>query len=229
VTGQLDARNLRSARVLERLGMRNEAHFVENEFVKGEWRSELAYAMLEGEWRLKGARPRSGERRDGRGGTAGAAMTGRTSGSAENPPETELPLTGGCNCGAVRYEVTEPPVRASYCHYKRCQRRAGAAASAQAHPAPGTFWIVAGQEKRRRWKESGGEKWFCGDCGSAIFGSNPSHPESIGIRMGTFDHDPGVRPTVRQFVAYAAVWEPLPDDGLPRFPKSRHASGTRPI
>jgi len=81
------------------------------------------------------------------------------------------------------------------------------------------------------WKppEVGGKKWFCGDCGSAIFGSNPSHNESVGIRMGTFDDDPGIRPTVRQFVAYAAVWEPLPDDGLPRFAESRHAGGARSI
>jgi hypothetical protein len=142
-----------------------------------------------------------------------------------------LPLTGGCACGAVRYEVTEALVRASYCHCKRCQRRTGTAASAQAHPAPGTFRILAGQDRLRMWKPPArsGEKWFCGDCGSAMFGSNPSHPESIGIRMGTFDHDPGIRPTVRQFVAYAAVWEPLPDDGLPRFPESRHAPGARPV
>jgi hypothetical protein len=81
------------------------------------------------------------------------------------------------------------------------------------------------------WKppEGGGEKWFCDECGSAMFGSNPSHPESIGIRMGTFDDDPAIRPTVRQFVAYAAVWEPLPDDGLPRFAESRHAPGARPL
>ena len=58
---------------------------------------------------------------------------------------------------------------------------------------------------------------------SALYGFNPSHPESLGIRMGTFDDDPGIRPTVRQFVAYAAVWEALPDDGLPRFADSRHA------
>jgi hypothetical protein len=143
----------------------------------------------------------------------------------------KLPLTGGCNCGAVRYEVTEPLVRASYCHRKRCQRRTGAAASAQAHPAPGTFLIVSGQEKLRAWNppEGGGEKWFCGDYGSAIFGSNPGQPDSIGIRMGTFDDDPGIRPTVRQFVAYAAVWEPLADDGLPKFPESRHAPDARPI
>jgi hypothetical protein len=81
------------------------------------------------------------------------------------------------------------------------------------------------------WKppDGGGEKWFCGVCGSAIFGSNPSHPESIGVRMGSFDNDPGVRPSVRQFVAYAAVWEPLPADGLPRFAESRHAGEAGPV
>jgi hypothetical protein len=137
---------------------------------------------------------------------------------------TEFPLTGGCNCGAVRYEVTEPLVKASYCHCRRCQRRSGAGASASAHPADGAFRIVAGEDRLRMWQpDGGGEKWFCGDCGSALFGRNPSHPDPIGIRMGTFDGDPGIRPSVRAFVAYAAPWEPLPDDGLPRFPESRHA------
>ena len=44
-------RNAASARVLERLGMRREAHFVENEWLKGEWTDELVYAMLDREWR----------------------------------------------------------------------------------------------------------------------------------------------------------------------------------
>jgi len=51
VSGRLEARNVASARVLERLGMRREAHLVENEWVKGEWQSELVYALLEREWR----------------------------------------------------------------------------------------------------------------------------------------------------------------------------------
>ena len=136
----------------------------------------------------------------------------------------ELPLTGGCNCGAVRYEVTAPLEIASYCHCKRCQRRSGAAASPNAHPAEGTFRIVKGEDRLRCWKPTdGGEKWFCGDCGSAIFGRNPSHPDPIGIRMGTFDTDPGIRPTVRAFVASAAPWEPIPEDGLTRHTQSRHA------
>ena len=51
VTGRLEPRNAASARVLERLGMRREAHLIENEWVKGEWQSELIYAVLAREWR----------------------------------------------------------------------------------------------------------------------------------------------------------------------------------
>ena len=51
VYGRLEPRNIASARVLEKLGMRREAHLVENEWVKGEWQSELVYAILEHEWR----------------------------------------------------------------------------------------------------------------------------------------------------------------------------------
>jgi RimJ/RimL family protein N-acetyltransferase len=56
VIGRCDAQNLASARLMERLGMRREAHFVENELFKGAWGDELVYAMLEDEWR---ARPRA--------------------------------------------------------------------------------------------------------------------------------------------------------------------------
>lgn len=51
IVGSTEARNAASARVLEKLGMRREAHFVENELVKGEWQSELVYALLEADWR----------------------------------------------------------------------------------------------------------------------------------------------------------------------------------
>jgi RimJ/RimL family protein N-acetyltransferase len=51
VCGTLEARNTASARVLEKLGMRREAHLRENEWVKGEWQSELVYALLAREWR----------------------------------------------------------------------------------------------------------------------------------------------------------------------------------
>lgn len=48
-----DARNAASVRVMEHLGMRREAHFVESEFVKGEWTDEVVYAILATEWRAR--------------------------------------------------------------------------------------------------------------------------------------------------------------------------------
>jgi RimJ/RimL family protein N-acetyltransferase len=51
IEGRCDARNDASARLMERLGMRREAHFVENEWFKGEWGSELVYAILDRDWR----------------------------------------------------------------------------------------------------------------------------------------------------------------------------------
>jgi hypothetical protein len=131
-------------------------------------------------------------------------------------------LTGACGCGAVRYELTAPLESASYCHCTRCQRRSGTAASANGRPAAGSFRITAGEDQLKAWRPDGGwEKWFCGVCGSAMFSRDPNEPANVGIRLGTLDADPGVRPAYRQYVTYAAPWEPLPDDGLPRYPEAK--------
>jgi RimJ/RimL family protein N-acetyltransferase len=63
VVGRLEPRNVGSARVLEKLGMRLEARFVENEWVKGEWQSELVYALLAKEWRRTSAGTDAGDDR----------------------------------------------------------------------------------------------------------------------------------------------------------------------
>ena len=134
----------------------------------------------------------------------------------------ELPLAGGCLCGGVRFEVTEPLVSAGYCHCTRCQRRTGTAASAQARIAPGSLRILSGEELVRSYQPPDGfAKEFCSECGSALWSRDPAHPETMSVRLGAFDEDPGIRPAYRQFVAFAAPWEPLPDDGLERFDGSR--------
>jgi hypothetical protein len=134
----------------------------------------------------------------------------------------ELPLTGGCMCGGVRFEVTEPLGPAGYCHCTRCQRRTGTAASVQARIVPGSLRITAGAELIRSFEPTDGfSKLFCSACGSALWSQSPDDPAVISIRLGVFDQDPEVTLTYRQFVAYAAPWEPIPDDGLPRFPERR--------
>lgn len=126
-------------------------------------------------------------------------------------------LTGGCGCGAVRFEISAPLPAAVYCHCTRCQHRTGTAAQASGRTVRGSFRLLQGEERLGRWTPGGLEKVFCGDCGSAVFAQDPEDPATVVVRLGAIDGDPGVRPSARQFVAYAASWEPLPDDGLPRF------------
>jgi hypothetical protein len=132
------------------------------------------------------------------------------------------PITGGCGCGAVRFEVSQPFLSAGYCHCTRCQRRTGTASSANARAEPGSVHVVQGEENLRAWAPEGGrEKVFCSRCGSALFSRDPGTTDHTGVRLGAIDGDPGVRPQSRAFVAYAAVWEPIADDGLPRYDEAR--------
>jgi hypothetical protein len=134
----------------------------------------------------------------------------------------DVPITGGCGCRAVRFEVIAPFLSAGYCHCTRCQRRSGTAASANARAEPGAVRILQGEGELRVWLPEGGrEKIFCVRCGSALFSRDPGSAEYTGVRLGAIDGDPRIRPESRAFVAYAASWEPIPDDGLPRYPESR--------
>jgi hypothetical protein len=132
-------------------------------------------------------------------------------------------------CAGVRFEVAEPLLGALYCHCKRCQRRTGTSFSVSALTPPGSFAITRGADLVRSWRPPDGwVKSFCGACGSQTHTTHPDIPELVSIRMGALDDDPGVRPSARQFVDYAAPWEPLPDDGLPRFPERLPASERPP-
>ena len=125
-------------------------------------------------------------------------------------------------CGGVRFEVTEEPLSAGYCHCTRCQRRTGTAASAQARLAPGSFRIVQGEELVRCWAPPDGfPKCFCSSCGGALWSKDPETGEIASVRLGTLDPGHDIRPQFRTFVAYAADWEPIPDDGLERYDESR--------
>ena len=127
-------------------------------------------------------------------------------------------------CGGVRFEVAERPISAGYCHCRRCQRRTGTAASASALIARGSLRVTTGEDLVRAYEPPDGfAKVFCSACGSALWSRHPDDADVVAVRLGAFDDDPGIRPRYRQYVAYAAPWEPIRDDGLPRYPEARPA------
>ena len=150
-------------------------------------------------------------------------MGTRTLAVRDFAPLADPSTTGGCLCGGVRFELTEPATAAGYCHCRRCQRRSGAAASPQARIDGRTFRLVRGAELVRAWRPSDSpfEKCFCGECGAQLFSRNPGDPTQMSIRLGAFDGDPGMRPSWRTYVDYAAPWEPIPDDGLEGYPEAK--------
>ena len=136
------------------------------------------------------------------------------------------PLRGSCLCGGVRFEVTLPFRRANYCHCSRCRKHSGAGALVMGRVPREGFRLVAGDELVRVYRpdDGGAVKAFCAECGSSLFGGRwPEGPE-ISIRLGALDGDPGIRPQYRAFVDSKAVWDELPDDGLPRFPEANPAA-----
>ena len=130
-------------------------------------------------------------------------------------------LTGGCLCGAIRFELERVPETATYCHCTRCQRRTGGAWSAQAGVKDAGLRFLSGEDAVRWWQPPDGyAKGFCPTCGAHLFSRRPEETRPLSVRLGAIDGDHGIRPGKRIHVASACSWEPIPDDGLPRFEAS---------
>jgi hypothetical protein len=137
-------------------------------------------------------------------------------------PSPDAPLRGSCMCGTVRFKVTAPFTTAGYCHCTRCRRRTGAMWSLNGSVGADAFELLEGADEIATWRPPDGmAKSFCRRCGGHVFSGDPDAGDPIGVRLGAVEGDPGIRPRWRQWVESAPDWEPIPEDGLPRFPRRR--------
>ena len=131
-----------------------------------------------------------------------------------------MKLTGGCLCGAVRYETTEPPVWSHHCHCSRCRRSGGGAFASNAFFAKRAFAFTAGREHVRSFEVPDADfftHFFCERCGSTLPFPNEAHG-LVGVPMGTLDADPGLAPKAHIWTDSKAPWHEITDD-LPRHPE----------
>lgn len=127
--------------------------------------------------------------------------------------------TGGCLCGAVRYEIAAEPIMAGHCQCRDCQRHTGTGhASMIAFPKAAIR--MTGEPKFHACKADSGNtvrRGFCAECGSSIMGGTSGMPDMMMIAVGTLD-DPGVfKPQMAVYASRGSAWDHL-DPGLPRFP-----------
>jgi hypothetical protein len=126
--------------------------------------------------------------------------------------------TGGCLCGAVRYESEGDPIFSLQCHCRDCQRSSGTAyIAAMRVPAAG-FRITKGAPRRYVGKaDSGNEitRVFCPDCGSPLYVQVSTRPDLVGIRVASFDDPSWFRAEADIFVGSAQPWDFMNPD-LPK-------------
>lgn len=131
----------------------------------------------------------------------------------------KIPFTGGCLCGAVRYECSAEPVMMGNCHCRDCQKATGTAFAA-AIIVPHQAVTIAGEVKYYELKgDSGGTvgRGFCPICGSRLF-SRPPIPELMGIMAGTLDNPSEFQPRMDIYTTSAQSWDYMNPD-LPKFAK----------
>jgi len=122
--------------------------------------------------------------------------------------------TGGCLCGAVRYEAEVFPKKAYYCHCRMCQKSSGAPAPVGVLVKPGT--LAFPKEEPKFYQSSPfGRCGFCRNCGSQIVWMSPGRPDWTNLTAGTLDHPEVVVPCEHICVESQLPWHQL-DDGLPR-------------
>ena len=109
---------------------------------------------------------------------------------AEKP---RVPVTGGCLCGAIRYESTEAPELVGYCHCRMCQKATGGLFLSFADFAGETFRFTSGEPRYYRSSEIA-TRGFCPECGTPItFTYDGDTGPAVGV--GTLDHPEDWPPT----------------------------------
>ncbi|MFQ4144746.1 GFA family protein [Chlorogloeopsis sp. ULAP02] len=130
-----------------------------------------------------------------------------------------IKFTGGCLCGAVRYECSAEPIAMGNCHCRDCQRATGTA-YASGLLVPQSAVTITGEVKYYEVIGDSGNivgRGFCPNCGSRLF-SKPPIPEFMGIMAGSLDDPSWFRPTMDIYTASAQPWDYMNPD-LPKIAK----------
>jgi hypothetical protein len=124
-----------------------------------------------------------------------------------------VPLDGGCSCGAVRYRLTSDPLFVHCCHCLNCQRQTGSAFVINLLIETDRVDLFAGEPQPVDVPRDDGSTqrvFRCPTCQVAVY-SHYGHPGVSFVRAGTLDQPSSVTPDVHIFTRSKVSWVALPE------------------
>ena len=135
-------------------------------------------------------------------------------------------FTGGCLCGAVRYESAIDPVAFVLCHCKDCQRCTGGPFAPVAVVPSEALKVLQGETRAYRTTGEDGYvvfREFCPSCGSPLFSGLDVRRTTIAVKAGSMDDSSKLVPTMHIWTDSAVAWWPIADE-LPKTPRNAGTS-----
>lgn len=132
-----------------------------------------------------------------------------------------VPFTGGCACGAIRYECSAAPLLSWKCHCRTCQQATGSAFNMNALVPATALKFTKGEPKYYAVKGGSGNdlhRGFCPACGSPVGAKSDAFPDIRGVYAGSMDDPSGLEPVADIWTASAHPWDYL-DPQLPKYEK----------
>ena len=129
-------------------------------------------------------------------------------------------ITGGCQCGGLRYQCSAEPLFTGNCHCRECQKATGGAYT-PALAVPVNAVKITGAAKYYESPADSGNTFsrgFCPTCGGRVFGRSSGYPQFILITAGSLDDPSRFTPAMDFFTASAQPWDFM-NPALPKFPK----------
>lgn len=129
------------------------------------------------------------------------------------------PFTGGCACGAIRYEIRSEPIFQNHCQCRDCQKRSGTGHSSfLTFPSRADVTITGTATSWRVAGDSGNEKIhsFCPICGTPVFLAFEAMPNLIAVPATSLDDPTRFEPSVVTYHVHGLPWDAL-DPTLQRF------------
>jgi len=134
-----------------------------------------------------------------------------------------LPFSGGCACGAIRFECSAAPIGMVNCHCRDCQKASGGSFSPTVIVPAAALRLVQGEPTYHQVRAESGHtarRAFCAYCGTPLFAASTAKRDCAGIKAGSLDDPSWFKPEADVWTCSAQPWDHM-DPAVPKFVKGR--------